>query len=90
MLTKTQIKIMQIFASQITELFTIRNIGRILKMNYSLVHRAITPLVKEKKLLNINKHNLISLNYQKNHDILAYIEYTRCNEFLNKPKNKDL
>lgn len=90
MLTKTQAKIMQVFVSQITELFSIRNIERILKMNYSLVHRAIKPLIKEKNLINTNKQNYLSLNYHENHDILAYVEYMRSNEFLSKPRNNDL
>ena len=90
MLTKTQAKIMQIFAAHITELFSMRSIERILKMNFSLVHRAITPLIKEKKLLNLNKQNYISLNYRENHDTLIYVEYMRRNEILNKPRNIDL
>jgi len=90
MLTKTQAKIMQVFVSQITELFSMRAIERILKMNYSLVHRNVTTLIKQKKLLNLNKQNYLSLNYQEDHDVLAYIEYMRRNEFLSKARNKDL
>ncbi|MBI2671377.1 hypothetical protein HYX16_00415 [Candidatus Woesearchaeota archaeon] len=90
MLTKTQEKIMQVFVSQITELFSIRSIERILKINYSLVHRAIKPLIEEYNLLKINKQKYISLNFKDNHDVLAYIEYERRNNFLKKPGNIDL
>lgn len=90
MLTKTQAKIMQVFAAHITELFSMRSIERILKMNFSLVHRSITPLIKEKKLLNLNKQNYISLNYKENHDALIYVEYIRRNELLDKTRNIDL
>lgn len=89
MLTKTQAKIMQVFTAQITELFSMRSIERTLKMNYSLVHRAIKPLVEKYKLLQSNKQNHLSLNYNENHDVLAFIEYQRRNEFLKKPKNVD-
>ena len=89
MLTKNQTRIMKVFVSQITELFTMRGIERFLKMNFYLVNYAIKPL-KEKKLVLTNKQNLLSLNYQKNHDVLSYVEYIRRNEFLEKPENKAL
>ncbi len=89
MLTKNQIKIMEVFTSQITELFTMRSIERFLKMQFSLVQYAIKPL-KEKKLITLNKQNFLSLNYQENHEVLSYVEYIRRNKFLNKPKNKVL
>ena len=89
MLTKNQIKIMKLFTSKITDLFTMRGIERFLKMRFSLVQYAIKPL-KEKKIIKLNNHNLLFLNYQENHDILSYVEYIRRNEFLAKPKNKAL
>jgi hypothetical protein len=89
MITKNQLKIMQLFTSKLTELFSLRSIGRILNMNVSLVHYALNGL-KEKKLLILNKQNFLSLNYKKNHEVLIYVEYMRRNEFLAKPKNKDL
>ena len=89
MLTKNQIKIMALFTSHITELFTMRGVERLLKMRFSLVQYAIKPL-KDKKLIMLNKHNLLSLHYQENHDALSYVEYTRRNAFLTKSKNKAL
>lgn len=87
-LTKTQYKIMQLFASKITEFFTINGVAEILQMNVSLVHRSITPLIKDNNLLKVNKQNLISLNYQENHGDLAYTEYLRMENFLLEPKNR--
>ena len=89
MLTKNQLKIMKLFVSKITELFSMRGIERALKMNFRLVHYSINPL-KERKLLKLNKQNFLSLNYKENHDVLSYVEYMRRNEFLSKPKNKVL
>ncbi len=79
--TKTQIRILQVFAGEITELFTIREIARRLKMQPSLAHRAIKPLI-DKKILMRNKQNHLSLNYQRNHPELAYIENLRSKEIL--------
>ena len=57
MLTKTQSKIMQLFVSRITELFSINGVADTLNMNVSLAHRAIVPLIRDYKLLNLNKQN---------------------------------
>lgn len=89
MLTKTQAKVMQVFAGQITGLFTIREIARNLKMQASLAHRAIVPLIKE-GFLKKSKQNLLSVNYSKNHETLSYAEYQRSRDFLSKPKNRDI
>lgn len=89
-LTKTQAKIMQVFTGHIEELFSIRGIGKKLKMNHSLTHRAIKPLIEKYKLLTVNKQNFISLNFRKNHNILTNVEYMRRDLFLNKPRNKYL
>lgn len=89
LLTKTQSKIMQLFSSRIIELFTIRQVSRILNMQVSLAHRSIQPLIKNKILLR-NKQNYLSLDYTKNHGLLAYAEYLRRDEFLNKAKNSTI
>lgn len=85
-LTKTQSKVMQLFTSQIKELFTIRLVSRMLSMQVSLAHRSIQPLIKNKLLMR-NKQNYLSLDYTRNHGILAYVEYLRRDEFLSKAKN---
>lgn len=89
-LTKTQSKIIQLFVSNITELFSINGVADKLNMNVSLAHRSITPLIKDYNLLKVNKQNLISLNYEKNHGELVYAEYLRMKEFLTQPQNKTI
>jgi len=89
-LTKTQSKIMQLFVSSITGLFSINGVADKLSMNVSLAHRAITPLIKVHKLLTLNKQNLISLNYEENHGELAYAECLRRKDFLEQPQNKTI
>ena len=89
-LTKTQLRIMQFFVGRITESFSIRQVGRELKMDYSLVHRAIRPLIDKNGLLREMPHNRIMLNFREHHNVLAYVEYLRRDAFLRKPRNKDL
>ncbi len=89
-LTKTQSKIMQLFVSNITDLFSINGVANTLKMNVSLTHRSITPLIKNYGLLKVNKQNLILLNYEENHGELAYAEYLRRKDFLAQPKNNTI
>jgi hypothetical protein len=90
MLTKTQEKIMQLFVANIAKSFTIRQVERELKIHYALVHRAITPLIKEGHYLKLNENNLVQLNYKENHDILSYVESNRKNELFKKSYAKDI
>jgi len=83
MLTKTQIKIIQVFTGSITETYSIREISRKLNMYVSLVHRNIKPLIIN-KILNKDKHNYLSLNYKQNHNILSYVELEKRDLFLKK------
>jgi len=87
-LNKTQIEIMKLFVSNINENFTINGVSRCLDMNVSLTHRMITPLIKEYKLIELDKKKLISLNYENNHGTLAFIENIRSQELLNKKEHK--
>jgi len=80
---------MELFTSQMTELFTMRGIERVIKMRFSLVQYAIKP-IKERRLIKANKQNFLYLNYKENHDVLAYVEYIGRNKFLSKAKNKVL
>ena len=88
-LTKNQAKVLQVFCGHITELFTLREVARVLDMHVSLAHRAIKPLVK-RKILAPDRQRRLSLNYRENHGILAYAEYLRREELLGKARNKDL
>ena len=89
LLTKTQLKIVELFSSQIKELFTIRQVSRILNMHVSLAHRSIQPFIKNKVIIR-NKQNYLGLDYTRNHSLLAYAEYLRRNEFLSKAKNSTI
>ena len=88
MLTKTQGKIMQFFTGRITDSFAIREVERNLQIDYSLVHRAIQPLIKG-QFLKVEKGGLM-LNFRKNHSTLAYVESLRRDELLHRPKYTDL
>ena len=89
-LTKTQLRIMQFFTGRITESFSIRQVERELKIDYSLVHRAIKPLIDKYKLLKETEHNRVTLNFREHHNTLSYAEYLCRDELLNKPRNKYL
>ncbi len=90
MLTKTQVKIMQLFAGNIAKAFSIRQVERELNISYPLVHRAITPLIKTRNCLQLNQNNLVQLNYQDHHEILAYVEGLRKNKMLEKQQAKPI
>ena len=47
MFTKTQLRIMQVFVSQITEKFSINKIADTIKKPYALVHRSVLDLIKK-------------------------------------------
>lgn len=83
--TKTEIAILKAFASKITESFTIREIAKRVKQNYSIVYSATQDLHKNGFLIK-DKHKNFSLN-KKNYQDLAYIEQLRAEEFLKKNKN---
>lgn len=84
MMTKTQLKIMQFFVGNITNALSIRQVGRDLNMSYPLVHRSISPLINKFQCLKVNKNNLVQLNYENNHELLAYVESLRKDKFFNK------
>ena len=88
-INKSTAKVLQVFTGHITESFTLREIARILKMHVSLTHRAIQPLITH-KIVQQDKHKNLSLNYKKHHETLAFVEYLRRDELLNKAKYKDI
>lgn len=85
MLTKTQFKIMKLFASKINERFSIKKVSETIKKPYPLVHRSVKSLINNKFIVK-DKQNFLSLNYKKNHLELAYIESLRKKDFLKKNK----
>lgn len=72
--------------SKISEVFTLREIAKNLKMNVSLVHRATKPLIQNKILIQ-NKFKNISLNFKENQELLAYAESLRKEDFLKTHKD---
>lgn len=89
MLTKNQFRIMELFVSNLTRRFAIREVARILDMNNSLAHRNISPLI-EKGILVKDDKGYLSVDFRKNHDILSFTEYQRRNSFLRRNKSISL
>lgn len=88
-LTKSTANVLQLFAGHMTESFTLREVARRLDMHVSLAHRAIQPLLKE-KIVEQDKHKNLMLNYQRHHDVLAFVEYLRRDKLLANVKYRDL
>lgn len=93
MFTKTQIRIMKLFVSQITKRFSLREVGKELSMHQALTYRASQELIN-KKLIQLNDGKYV-LNYKDHHQELSYFEFLRNQELLNKNKkisilNKEL
>lgn len=89
MLTKTQLGILELFASQITEKFSIKQISELTKKPYPLIHRSTQALIKAEYLMK-DKQGYISLNYKKNYAQLAFVESLRADTFLQKNKTVKL
>lgn len=87
MLTKTQLKIMQLFISKITKKFSLQGAGKELEMHQALAYRASKELIR-KKLIIPDENKLYHLNYKKNQQELVAIEYLRTANFLNNPKHQ--
>ena len=69
-----------------TESFTLREVARRLKMHVSLTHRAIRPLI-DSKIVEMDKHKNLILNYRSHHETLVFAEYLRRDHFLEKHKD---
>lgn len=87
MLTKTQYKIIEIFAASIAERFSIKGISKIMGRDYSLAHRSIKPLIA-KNLLVKDGQGYLSLNYKENIAKAACVEALRAEKFLQKKQYK--
>ena len=85
MLTKTQIRIMELFTSSITTGFNFTPIVEKTGIDRKNVSLALKVLV-QKKLVNL-ENRVYSLNYAENHQELAYVEHLRSREFLARKKN---
>lgn len=89
MLTKTELAILSIFTAKITKKFSIKQIADQLKKPYPLIHRSVQSLLSQNFLAK-DEHQLISLQYNKHHAELAYIEAIKKNVFLEKNKTISL
>ena len=89
MFTKTQVEVLKIFASKITQKFSIKQIADQLKKPYPLIHRTMQTLLSE-NFLEKDEHQLISLQYKKHHAEIAYVEAIRKNAFLQENKTNTL
>lgn len=86
--TKTEIAVLKTFVSKIKESFTIREIAKKARQNYSIVYSAVQNLYKNNFLIK-DKHKNFLLN-TKNYQNLVYIEQLRAEEFLVKHKDIEL
>lgn len=85
-INKSTAKVLQLFTRYITESFTLREAARRLKMHVSLTHRAIHPLI-DAKIIEQDKHKNLSLNYKIHHETLAFAEYLRRDNLLERFKD---
>lgn len=88
-ITRSTAKVLQLVTGHITESFTLREVARRLCMHVSLAHRAMKPLL-ENKIVQQDKHRNLCLNYKAHHETLAFVEYLKRDELLNKGKYKEL
>lgn len=80
--TKTEIRVLELFVSQILNSFSIRGVARLIKKDLKIVHTSIKNLVS--KGFFIEEKNGIRLNYRDNIPYLAYIETIRKERFFKK------
>ncbi|OGJ18238.1 hypothetical protein A3K73_00365 [Candidatus Pacearchaeota archaeon RBG_13_36_9] len=89
MLTKTQEKILGVFASKINCKFSINEISTLLKKPYPLIHRSMQELIG-KNFVIVDDKKLLSVNYRENLAELSYIESERLRDSLEKEKSVKL
>lgn len=88
-LNQSSAKVLQLLVGHLTESFTLREVARRLQMHVSLAHRAIKPL-REKNIIQQDKHHHLSVNYKNHHETLLFAEYLRRDEFLGKHKYREI
>lgn len=89
MLTKTQIKILEVFTSKINKKFSINEISQLLGKPYALIYRSLKDLISDNFIL-IDEKKLLSLNYKSNFAELSFIESERLKKTLAKEKSLSL
>lgn len=81
MLTKTDIRVLELFASRIVDSFTIREVSRLIGKDLKIVHTSVRKLIDGRFLLK-GKHDGLRLDYRNNVRALAYIDGIRAEDFL--------
>lgn len=86
--TILEIALIKFFLGHITERFGIREISRLTKTDYKLVHSTIQKLVKKSVVVKERKANLdlCSLNLKGDLTYIGFVEMLRKNDFLSKHK----
>ena len=82
-LTKPQAEVMEAFVANVTRRFNVRQVSKSTGQHYSLTYRSIHALAK-KGVVVMDEHKHFSLDYGKNHPVLAYVEAIRAEKFLKK------
>ena len=80
-MTKTQLRVMKLFASRIADKFSLQGAGRELGMHQALSYRSGMALVR-KGLIRKDGNGLFGLNYKENRQELVSVECQRASEFL--------
>lgn len=80
--------LIRFFLGNITERFGIREISRLTKTDYKLVHSTVQKLVKKGVVIKERKANLdlCSLNLKGDLAYIGFVEMLRKNDFLSKHK----
>jgi len=88
-ITILETKIIKFFLGNITERFGIREISRLTKTDYKLVHSTMQKLVKKGVVIKERKANLdlCSLNLKGDLAYIGFVEMLRKNDFLSKHKD---
>ena len=81
-LTKTEIKVMELFVSRILDSFSIREVSRLIKKDLKIVHTSVKMLIEKEFIIKEKKG--LRLNYKSNISDLSYIENIRKEDFFNK------
>lgn len=89
MLNGTQLKIIEVFVSKITQKFSINQVSKEIKKPYQLVHRYFKPLA-DSGFVSKDNRGLYSLNLKADHSVFSYAESIRKNSFLRKNKTFQL
>ncbi|MBI5388826.1 nucleotidyltransferase domain-containing protein [Candidatus Woesearchaeota archaeon] len=85
MLTKTDVRVLELFTSKITTPLTIREVSKQIQKDLHIVHQSIKKLQNQKYLMRYHeKHPGLILNYKTHRADFSYIESLRAEAFLKR------